>query len=191
MERVTRNPNALPEVPVEKNQNQLAALSYLWIFSLLILLAKRDNPFIQHHARRGTVLFLVSLVLWFVPILQWGEFAILALAIYGFIQASMGDENKTPILSELSDGTLKRADLGRYISGTKEAAQAPQPISMPPVKEVPMPETQVAKPSAEEGEERKVSALFKRLTEDEKELHRLEDEVKKLESEVEAAKKQS
>jgi len=60
-ERVTRNPNAVPEAPEERNEKELAALGYLWVFGLIILVTKRANPFIQHHARRGTVLFVLSL----------------------------------------------------------------------------------------------------------------------------------
>jgi len=191
MERVSRS-----EAPVvteeERGERQFAALGYLWIFSLIILAAKRHNAFIQHHARRATVLFILSLLIWWIPYIWYGEFLILALAIFGFIQAAMGRENQTPILSELADGTLKRQDFQLYIQkvlraqAEKEVPEAPTapPSGIPPTPEVPI------TPAAPVDEE-KLSALFHRVAEDENEIHRLEHEVRELENQVESLGKES
>jgi uncharacterized membrane protein len=194
MERQTRN-ETVPELPEERDEKELAALSYLWLFSLIILVAKRSNPFIQHHARRATILFLLSLVVWFVPYIQYGEFVILALCVFGFVQASMGNENHTPVLSELADGTLSRRDVRHYFKEAEdEAIKAVKPDYVAPAERAEAPQaipedSAMPREGAVELDEEKMSALFHRLTEDENELHRLEDEVKKVEEEVESMKK--
>jgi|GEM_PF-2666579 len=195
-ERLSRNPEAMPEVTEERNEKELAALSYLWVFSVILLLARRGNPFVQHHARRATVLFALSLVFWFISWLQYGEFLILALSLFGFIQAATGNENHTPIISEISDGTFGKKDLRHYYLKAKDGSikvikpdYVPSPMEAAKRRE-PIPEVPVAaKPVVAVIEEEKVSALLHRLTEDENEIHRLENEVKKLEGEVGAMKK--
>ena len=191
---MTRN-STVPEAPEERNEKELAALGYLWIFGLIILIGKRGSPFIQHHARRGTVLFVLSLALWPIAILRYGEFVVLALALFGFIQAATGNENHTPILSEIADGSFGKRDLRHYYMKAKDGTiKAIQPDYVPTPMELHKraeaeAEAPVAKIGASEIDEQKLSAVVHRLTEDENELHRLENEVKKLEGEVEGLKK--
>lgn len=194
-ERLTRNPDVVPEVPEERNEKELAALSYLWVFSVILLVGKRANPFIQHHARRATILFVLSLVLWLIPWLQYGEFVVLALSLFGFIQAATGNENHTPLISEIADGTFGKKDLKHYYMKAKDGTikvikpdDVPAPMEAERKVEA-MPETPVVKAGVVEIEDQKLSALFHRLSEDENEIHRLENEVKKLEGEVESMKK--
>jgi uncharacterized membrane protein len=195
-ERMTRN-STVPELPEERNEKELAALSYLWIFGPILLVAKRGSPFIQHHARRATVLFALSLVLWFVPWLQYGEFLVLALAVFGFIQAATGNENHTPIIAEVADGTFGKRDLKHYYMKAKDGTiKAIEPDYVPSPMELgkraeaekEVPEVPVIKVGAVEIEDQKISSVIHRLTEDENEMHRLESEVKKLEDEVESEK---
>ena len=193
-ERLTRN-NTVPELPEERNEKELAALSYLWIFGLIILIAKRGSPFIQHHARRGTVLFVLSLVLWPIAILRYGEFAVMALALFGFIQAATGNENHTPIIAEVADGTFGKKDLRHYYMKAKDGTiKAVKPDYVPsPMEMHKRAEAESAAPIMKAGaveiDEQKLSALNHRLSDDENEIHRLESEVKKLEGEVETIKK--
>jgi uncharacterized membrane protein len=193
-ERLSRE-TTVPEVTEERNEKELAALSYLWVFSVILLLAKRANPFVQHHARRGTVLFALSLVFWAVSWLQYAEFLVLALSLFGFIQAAMGNENHTPIISEVADGTFGKRDLKHYYLKAKDGTiKVIKPDYVPSPMDVArriesMPEVPVAKPTVVVAEDEKVSALFHRLTEDENEIHRLENQVVKLEQKVDAMKK--
>ncbi len=171
------------------NAKELASLSYLWVFGPILLIAKRANPFIQHHARRGTVLFFLSLVLWPYAPLRYGEFAVLALAIFGFIQASMGNENRTPVLSEIADGTLSRKDVGAYMERAKQAVTrtGQEPGVLVQGAQVPAqsaPEVPVSPVGTLELEDRKLSALIHRVNEDEVAIHRLESEVKRLQAEL-------
>jgi len=179
---------------------ELAAVSYLWIFSVIVLLAKRDNEFIQHHARRGFVLFLVSVLLWAFPFLHYGEFAVLVLAMYGFVTAAMGNENPTPILSEIADGTLRLHHLKHYWHHGKHGViRMVRPDHLTPAlqkeigeqeKELKSQESLLDKEKRMIGmEEKKLSSLYNRMNEDESRLRRLEDEVHTLEGEMEKLKK--
>jgi len=169
-ERLSRAQNQ--PVPDDSNAKQLAALSYVWIFSLLILLARRENGFIQHHARRGIVLFALSLLFWWIPFLHYGEILILAIAVMGFIQASMGNEFRLPLLSEIADGTLRRREIQGYADQAKrEAGKMAQSVSE-------------LGPSAADEASAKIEGLANRVADDEGELHRLEEEVHQLEAEI-------
>ena len=185
-----------------RRNREFAALSYLWIFSLVILLAKRDDPFIQHHARRGFVLFLLSILLWPFPVLHYGEFLILALCLFGFITASMGNENTIPVLSEIADGTISLKHLRHYWHHTKHGAiRIVKPDHKTPSvqtemiieqeKELKMQEKILGEEKGIiEIEEKKLSSLYHRVHDDEKKIDELVDEVHHLEEEMEGMKKE-
>ncbi len=185
-----------------KKGRELAAVSYLWIFSIMILLAKRDNEFIQHHARRGFVLFLLSILFWAFPVLHYGEFAILVLAMYGFVTAAVGNENPTPILSEVADGTLRFHHLKHYWHHGKHGAiRMVKPDHVTPAlrkeiteqeKELKVQENLLDKEKRMlDMEEKKLSSMYNRMNEDESRIRHLEDEVHTLEAEVDQFKTQS
>lgn len=86
----------IDKIPPTTDQNLMAAISYVWIISLVMLVVRRDNEFIQHHAKQGLVLFLLTL-LWWIPIIGWilGALAVAGMVI-GFINAWQGREFKIP-----------------------------------------------------------------------------------------------
>lgn len=182
------------------NEREIAAFSYLWIFSILILLGKRDNEFIQHHARRASVLFLLSLILWAVPFLRYGEFLILVFMVFGFITAAQGNENSTPILSEFADGALRLKHIKYYWQSLKYGIIK----IFKPGYEAPEVRTELKTEDKESSdqkkileksnritdlEEKKLSTLYKRVNEDEKRMDELADEVHTLEKEMGEIKK--
>jgi uncharacterized membrane protein len=183
-----------------KREKEYSALSYLWIFSLFILLAKRDDSFIQHHARRGFVLFVLSILLWLVPVLRYGEFLVLALMIFGFIKAAMGEENTLPVLSEIADGNLRARHIKHYWHHAKHGAikvVKPEHVTPTLVAEVKEQEKELSEQEKLlekekhmiEIEEKKISSLYHRVAEDEKQIDKLEDEVHHLEDEMKELKK--
>lgn len=94
--------------PVSKGTAQdeklLGALSYLWVLSIVMLLIKRDSPFVQFHARQGLVLMIASIIFWVIPILGWFlNLVVLVVVIIGFIQALNGVEWKIPVVSTLAE----------------------------------------------------------------------------------------
>lgn len=90
------------------DQNRLvAALAWLWILSVVILLVKKDSPYVQHHARQGVLLFLASILLWFLLslfgpgawILLWLlRLGVFILVVIGFLQALQGRWWKLPVI---------------------------------------------------------------------------------------------
>lgn len=82
----------------------LAALSYVWIVSLLMLLLKKDSAFVQFHAKQGFVLWVASLIFWFIPFVGWLlNVIVLVFVVVGFIQALSGVWWKAPYISRWAE----------------------------------------------------------------------------------------
>lgn len=95
-------------------------LSYLGIFCLIPLLAKKDDPEVQWHAKNGLALFLAELI-WIairialifvrVPFLGCGMWAVscavwigfLVLSIMGIVKAVNGQRFRIPVLTDMSE----------------------------------------------------------------------------------------
>lgn len=92
-----------PKNDVEENK-VMAALSYVWILSIIFLLVKKDSPFVQFHAKQGVVIFAASFILGFIPIIGWLlDIVLLVLAIMGIINAWQGKSVKLPIISTIAE----------------------------------------------------------------------------------------
>lgn len=98
-------PNTTPSPVDDIKQNKvLAAISYIYIVSLIMLLVKKDSPFVQFHAKQGFVLFIASLICGFIPVIGWiVNIAILVLVIMGIIAALKGESKKLPLVSSLAE----------------------------------------------------------------------------------------
>lgn len=93
-------------------QNRLvAALAWLWVLSVVILLTKKDSPYVQHHARQGFLLFIVSIPLLFVlPLFVPGAWILLgllklgifSLCVIGFLQALQGRWWTLPLIGKFA-----------------------------------------------------------------------------------------
>lgn len=103
-----------PTGGADGNDKLMAALSYIWIISIIMLLTKKDSDFIQFHARQGFVLFAVSVVVWIISIplsavplmfmLVNLVYVVLFVAIVvGFIKAYGGEKYKFPVVGDLAD----------------------------------------------------------------------------------------
>jgi uncharacterized membrane protein len=106
-----------PELKADIETNKdVAAMSYLWILSVVVLYARRDSPFIQYHARQGIWLFFISIPVWMIPgIGHLVEFFILAGMIIGFLNAAQGQYHDVPVIGQLAKGTLTLMDIWRKI----------------------------------------------------------------------------
>jgi len=91
MEPLPTNPQAAnPNDDVQKNK-VLAAVSYLYIASLIILLVKKDSPFVQFHAKQGFVIFIAALIAGFIPLVSWIlSIVVFVVVLVGFISAMQG-----------------------------------------------------------------------------------------------------
>ena len=89
----------------------MAAIGYLGILFLIPLLAKKDSPYAQFHAKQGTVLFIAEVVwmvitmfLWFLLFVSWIVWLVfLAATVIGFIKAYSGDRYKMPVIGDLAE----------------------------------------------------------------------------------------
>ncbi|MCX6807864.1 MAG: hypothetical protein NTZ80_03675 [Patescibacteria group bacterium] len=85
----------------------IAAMSYVWIMSVFILIFKRDDEFIQYHAKQAVIFFILSLIIWPIPYIgKFLEILVVACMIFGFIQASQGVRYAFPIISQLVSGQI-------------------------------------------------------------------------------------
>ncbi len=106
--------------PVSSDRTIFLVLSYLGILCLIPLLAKKDDPEIQWHAKNGLALFIAELV-WValrialifvrVPGLGCGMATVgcivwigfLVLSIMGIIKAVNGQRFRIPILTDMAE----------------------------------------------------------------------------------------
>jgi uncharacterized membrane protein len=85
------------------DSNLMAALSYLWLLSVVMLLVKKEDAFVQFHAKQGLVLFIASVVLWVIPIIGWLlNIAVFIAVILGFIKALQGEKYEMPLVSDIA-----------------------------------------------------------------------------------------
>lgn len=181
--------STISSLDIEKNK-ELAALSYLWIFSVILFLARRDSPFIKWHARQGVLLFFISIGLWILPFLRVTEIFVLALMILGFIEAAQGHLYRIPLIGDISEGHFHWTELRKIGHALKHLAihmVKPEHVT-PPFEDKAFPQKREATPEKNldelslEREEQQISALLHRVEEDEKKIHTLEEEVKKIET---------
>ncbi len=96
---------------VEENKD-IAAFGYLWVMSVIVYVLRRHSPFVRFHAKQAMLLFVVSLLVWFIPFVNRAlELVLLACMAYGFLNAAQGQRKDVPIAGPLSRNeiTLRQA----------------------------------------------------------------------------------
>ena len=94
-----------------KDNKIIAALSYLGLLVLVPLLAKKDSPFCQFHAKQGLVLLIAWVVIGVVaviPILGWiisilGSILLAIFFIIGIVNALSGKAKELPLIGQLGN----------------------------------------------------------------------------------------
>jgi uncharacterized membrane protein len=91
------------------DENKLmAVLGYIGILLLIPLLAKKDSPYAQFHAKQGLVLliaYIISGIVMAIPVIGWivGALAMLGcfiLWIMGIVNAISGKMNELPVIGK-------------------------------------------------------------------------------------------
>jgi uncharacterized membrane protein len=91
-------------------QRSWSAVSYVWVLSLVVLIIKKDDPFIRSHANQGVLLFVVSVIFAFIPIIGWLLNVLLLVGvIIGILRSLEGEKWQLPLLDKAAD------DLGGWI----------------------------------------------------------------------------
>ncbi len=94
------------EDDIRKNKD-MAAVGYLWILSIPIYMTRKDSPFIQHHSKQGIVLTLLSIPLWFIPVVgHLLELIVLMGMVMGFVNAMQGHYYDVPVVGALAKGEI-------------------------------------------------------------------------------------
>lgn len=91
----------MPENEKISQEDKLwAALSYLWIVSLIVLSARKDNEYVRYHANQGTLLFALSFI-GLIPVIGWLiSIFVLIFMILGLVKALQGEKWPLPLLSD-------------------------------------------------------------------------------------------
>jgi len=93
-------------MPTKKNNQPesgrlWAAAGYLWIISIFVLAARKNDDFVRFHANQGALLFVISIPMFFIPIIGWMvNLLIGVLAIAGILKALSGERWELPFLEE-------------------------------------------------------------------------------------------
>jgi len=85
------------------DSNLMAALSYVWILSIVMLIVKKDDEFVKFHARQGLILFIASFI-GVIPFIGWFIWLIVVVMdIIGFIKALSGERYKVPVVGDIAE----------------------------------------------------------------------------------------
>ncbi|TSC79631.1 MAG: hypothetical protein G01um101425_562 [Candidatus Peregrinibacteria bacterium Gr01-1014_25] len=133
-----------PDHDIERNKD-VAALSYAWVLSVIMLVLRWKSPFVRFHARQGIVLFVISLLLWPIPVIgQIAEVPVLFLAIFGFVMAAQGKRVDVPLIGPLCRGewSMVRQSWRAFVEQvaalfSKESTPSAPPPSAPTIPTVP------------------------------------------------------
>ena len=96
------------ESPKTGDKNMIAILSYLGILFLIPLLAAKNSPFAQYHAKQGLVLFITGIInsiIFAIPFLGWTVGGIIWIiliifAIIGIVNVVQGKQAPLPIIGK-------------------------------------------------------------------------------------------
>ncbi|MEK7537769.1 MAG: DUF4870 domain-containing protein [Patescibacteria group bacterium] len=90
--------NTPSNIQPKSDSHLMAAVSYVWLLAIVMLFVKRDDKFVQFHAKQAVVLLIISLVT-FIPVIGWliGFVAFIGMVI-GFINAWQGKEYQIPLI---------------------------------------------------------------------------------------------
>jgi len=101
-----------PQTPVRQgDKNLIAILSYLGILFLIPMLAAKDSPSAQFHAKQGLVLFIAEIIGWFltmIPVIGWFVVGPIlwivwtVLIIIGIVNVVKGKQTPLPIIGKFA-----------------------------------------------------------------------------------------
>lgn len=132
----------LPHVKndVEANKD-LAAFSYIYVMSVIIYVLKgRDSAFIRFHSKQAMVLFLLAIVVAFIPFIHaLLEIVVLAGVVVGFVHAAQGQWKDVWVVGPLSRGEMSVreawkevvATVSRLVRSTKQSGKDGHPPAGP------------------------------------------------------------
>lgn len=95
---IPSTPSSTPDDDAAKNK-EVAAVSYTLVLAPILLFGRKESPFIQFHARQGSVLFLIAIAFWWIPIIgRFLDLIVAGFAIVGFLHAAQGKRYELPFI---------------------------------------------------------------------------------------------
>ena len=96
-------PEAAGETDDIRANRWYAALSYVWILSIVFLILKNKSQFVAWHAKQALVMAALLTFLWWGPFLGWPVFgvSIVILEIIGFNKARQGKFWQAPVIYKI------------------------------------------------------------------------------------------
>ena len=89
---------------VSADSKLIAAVSYLWLLSVVVLFIKKGDSYVTFHAKQGLVLFIDTVIFTIIPILGWlMNLVVFIMIIVGFIKALSGEKYKLPIVADIAE----------------------------------------------------------------------------------------
>lgn len=87
---------------IANDSQMLAVLSYFFVLSIVFFIIKKDDKFVQFHARQGIIISIIMMV-GLVPVLGVPFFLLgFVLALIGASKAYIGEEYKIPFIYKYS-----------------------------------------------------------------------------------------
>ena len=89
---------------VTQDQKFWAAASYVWALSIIVLAVKKDDAYVRFNASQGFLLFLLFIILTFIPIIGWllNIFVVVAMVL-GVLKSLNGEKWELPLLADAAE----------------------------------------------------------------------------------------
>ncbi len=92
-----------PTEQFSSDSKSMAALSYIPALSIVMLILKKNDQFVQFHARQGLVLSIAFLVI-IIPVLGWFLALVISIVdLIGFLKALAGERYSMPLIGPLAE----------------------------------------------------------------------------------------
>ena len=100
-----------PSAKPASDDNLIAAISYVSLIGVIILLTKKDSEYVKFHAKQGTVIFIGEVILGVVASFTWDLsflwgliwLVFIIVSAVGFIKAYSGEKYRVPLVADLAD----------------------------------------------------------------------------------------
>lgn len=94
-------PNGKPTVT--QDEKLYGGLSYLWVISVIVLIVKKDSPFVKFHATQGLVLFILAIIFAIIPVVGWILNIVLTIVIIvALLKALQGEKWEIPVIGQIA-----------------------------------------------------------------------------------------
>jgi uncharacterized membrane protein len=114
------------EIQDIRDNRPFAVISYMYVLSIVALLAKPKSKFVQFHARQGVIIFILAVLFMFTPafIMVPVELLLFLAIVVGVFQASNGFYYKLPFIYLLVIGKKPDSEIPPFSVPFKELFSA-------------------------------------------------------------------